>query len=72
MEKKSRLDNIKPVDPQYYTNLDLIRHIDVKKPSDYRNPKVKALIEEAINFAIHDMVKPTKFTGQTISKIKFK
>src|SRR5688500_11297052 len=24
----------------------LIRHIDIKKPTDYRNPKVKALIEE--------------------------
>ncbi|WP_194972550.1 DUF1801 domain-containing protein [Aquiflexum lacus] len=50
----------------------LIRHVDVKMPSDYRNPKVKALIEEAIEFAIRDMDKPTKFTGQTISKIKFK
>ena len=50
----------------------LIRHVDVKMPSDYRNPKVKALIEEAIEFAISDMDKPTKFTGQTISKIKIK
>lgn len=50
----------------------LIRHIDVKKTSDYRNPKVKALIEEAIDFAIKDMDKPTKSIGQTISKIKKK
>jgi Domain of unknown function (DU1801) len=48
----------------------LIRHIDVKKPENYRNPKVKALIQEAINFAIKDMDKPTKFIGATISKIK--
>jgi hypothetical protein len=48
----------------------LIRHIDVKKKSDYRNPKVKALIQEAIDFAIKDMDKPTKSIGKTISKIK--
>ncbi len=50
----------------------LIRHIDVKKPTDYRNTKVKALIKEAIDFAIKDMNKPTKTIGQTISKIKKK
>ncbi len=50
----------------------LIRHIDVKKASDYRNPKVKALIKEAIDFAIKDMDKPTKSVGKTISKIKKK
>jgi hypothetical protein len=50
----------------------LIRHIDVKKASDYRNPKVKALIKEAIDFAIKDMDKPTKSIGKTISKIKKK
>lgn len=48
----------------------LIRHVDVKKTSDYRNPKVKALIKEAINFAINDMDKPTKTIGKTFSKIK--
>lgn len=47
----------------------LIRHIDVKKESDYRNPKVRALIQEAIDFAIKDMDKPTKSIGATISKI---
>lgn len=50
----------------------LIRHIDVKKPTDYRNSKVKALIKEAIDFAIKDMDKPTKSIGKTISKIKKK
>jgi hypothetical protein len=48
----------------------LIRHIDVKSAGDYRNPKVKALIEEAIDFAIKDMDNPTKSIGRTISKIK--
>ena len=50
----------------------LIRHIDVKKSTDYRNTKVKALIQEAIDFAIKDMDKPTKSIGATISKIKKK
>ncbi len=50
----------------------LIRHIDVKKPEDYRNPKVKALIKEAYDFAVQDMDKPTKSSGKTISKIKKK
>lgn len=50
----------------------LIRHIDIKKASDYRNPKVKALIQEAIELAIKDMDKPTKLIGSTISKIKKK
>jgi len=50
----------------------LIRHIDVKKTSDYRNPKVKALIQEAIDFAIKNMDKPIKSIGKTISKIKKK
>lgn len=49
-----------------------IRHMDVKKPSDYRNPKVTALIQEAIDFSIKDMDKPTKSIGKTISKIKKK
>lgn len=50
----------------------LIRHIDMKIKKDYRNPKVKALIKEAIDFAIKDMDKPTKSVGKTISKIKKK
>ncbi|MBK6477422.1 MAG: DUF1801 domain-containing protein [Saprospiraceae bacterium] len=48
----------------------LIRHIDVKKSSDYRNARVRALIKEAIDFALKDMDKPTKLIGMTISKIK--
>ncbi|MNU85230.1 hypothetical protein D3C71_749680 [compost metagenome] len=50
----------------------LIRHIDVKKPEDYRNEEVTALIREAINFAIKDLDKPSKSFGETISKIKKK
>lgn len=50
----------------------LIRHIDIKNTKDYRNAKVKALIKEAIAFAIKDMDKPAKSTGKTISKIKTK
>lgn len=47
----------------------LIRHIDVKRQEDYRNPKVKALIKEAVSFAIKDMDKPSGAKGKTISKI---
>lgn len=50
----------------------LIRHIDVRNPGDYRNPKVKALLKEAIAFAIKDMDRPTSSVGKTISKIKKK
>ena len=50
----------------------LIRHIEVNKPKDYRNPAVTTLIKEAIDFAINDMDKPTKSSGRTISKIKKK
>lgn len=48
----------------------LIRHIPVKKPSDYRNDKVNQLIKSAVDFAINDMDKPTKSIGMVISKIK--
>lgn len=48
----------------------LIRHIDIKKKGDYKNSKVKALLQEAIQFAIKDMDKPTTATSKTISKIK--
>ncbi len=48
----------------------LIRHIAVKKPSDYRNPEVTSLVRAAIDYAINDMEKPTKSMGKTISKIK--
>ena len=48
----------------------LIRHIPVAIPPDYRNKKVKDLIKSSVDFAIKDMDKPTKSVGQTISKIK--
>jgi hypothetical protein len=47
----------------------LIRHIPVAQPRDYRNKKVKDLIKSAVEFAIGDMDKPTQSTGITISKI---
>lgn len=50
----------------------LIRHIDITSKTDYRNPKVKALVKEAIAFALKDMEKPAAKTGITISKIKKK
>jgi hypothetical protein len=50
----------------------LIRHIDIKTSSDYRNPKVKLLIQEAIDFALQDRNQPTKSVGATFSKIKKK
>lgn len=48
----------------------LIRHIPVQHPEDYRNPKVRALLKESIDLAIDDMEKPPKSIAQTISKIK--
>ncbi len=48
----------------------LIRHIPVATPADYRNKKVKDLIKSSVDFAIKDMDKPTGSVGQTISKIK--
>ena len=48
----------------------LIRHIPIKHKSDYANAKVKALVKEAVAFAIKDMDTPTKKVGLAISKIK--
>jgi len=48
----------------------LIRHIPIANTKDYRNPKVKKLVKEAIKFAKEDMDKHSEKTGQTISKIK--
>lgn len=48
----------------------LIRHIPVTAPADYRNSKIKALLKAAYDFAIKDMEKPVTTTGKTISKIK--
>lgn len=47
----------------------LIRHIPISKPSDYRNARVKALVKEAAAFAIADLDAPTKAKGKTISKM---
>jgi hypothetical protein len=48
----------------------LIRHIPIAVPADYRNKKVKDLIKSAADFSIKDLEKPTKFLGKPISKIK--
>ena len=50
----------------------LIRHIPVDTPADYRNKKIKDLVKSAVDFATKDMDKPTKSIGKTISKIKKK
>lgn len=50
----------------------LIRHIDISSPEDYRNAGVKALILEACQFAKNDMDRPSAIKGATISKIKRK
>lgn len=47
----------------------LMRHIDVQDKKDYRNPRVKELIREAVMFAKKDMENPVTKTGLTISKI---
>lgn len=47
----------------------LIRHIDVSAPGDYRNGKVEDLVRAAIAFAVADMDKPSRVKGKTISKI---
>ncbi len=47
----------------------LIRHIPMDVPADYRNKQVKDLIQSAVDFAIKDMDKPSKSSGATISKI---
>lgn len=48
----------------------LIRHMPVASPADYRNKKAKDLIRSSVDFAIKDMDKPATSAGQTISKIK--
>ena len=48
----------------------LIRHIPVKATTDYRNPEVKALLQEAIDMALEDLTSPPKSKGKTISKFK--
>ncbi len=48
----------------------LIRHLPIARASDYRDPKVKALVKAAVDFAISDLDVPSKTLGKTISKIK--
>lgn len=48
----------------------LIRHIPVRSPADYRNPRVKALVRFAAEFAVQDMDAESKSVGETISKIR--
>lgn len=48
----------------------LIRHIPIVTTTDYRNVQVETLVQNAIDFAISDMKKPSKMIGKTISKIK--
>lgn len=48
----------------------LIRHIPIATMTDYRNVTVETLMQNAIDFAISDMKKPSKMVGKTISKIK--
>ena len=48
----------------------LMRHIPITSVEDFSNEAVKALIKNAIDFAIQDMDKPSKSIGKTISKIK--
>jgi hypothetical protein len=48
----------------------LIRHIPIATTADYKNKKVKDIVQSAVDFAIKDMDKPTKAIATTISKIK--
>jgi hypothetical protein len=50
----------------------LIRHLPITTPDDYRNARVKALVKVAARFAVEDMDMPTATVGQTVSKIKGK
>ncbi|MEE1944190.1 hypothetical protein VRU48_03655 [Pedobacter sp. KR3-3] len=50
----------------------LIRHIPISSQNDYRNKPVEELIKAAIDLALKHQDKPSKATGQTISKIKTK
>ncbi len=50
----------------------LIRHIPVTAPKDYRNDAVAQLVMDSIAQAKADMVKPSRYTGDTFSKIKAK
>jgi len=48
-----------------------MRHIPVRQKTDYRNPEVKTLILNAVNFTRENMKNKECKTGEIISKIKF-
>ncbi|MGK7397356.1 MAG: DUF5655 domain-containing protein [Candidatus Cyclobacteriaceae bacterium M3_2C_046] len=48
----------------------LIRHIKIKQPGDYNNPKVRALLEAAYELALNQLDNPPESTGKTILKLK--
>lgn len=48
----------------------LMRHVAVAEPTDYRNDAVRDLLKGAVDLAVNEMEKPSKATRQTISKIK--
>lgn len=50
----------------------LIRHIPINQPADYRNYPVKTLLLDAHSQAMRDFGKPQKSKGLTFSKIKTK
>ena len=53
----------------YHTHA-LTAVFSVQSKAEYRNPGGKALIQEAIHFALKEMDKPTTSKGLSISKIK--
>ncbi len=50
----------------------LIRHIPVRSPEDYRNAAVEQLIKAAIELSLAERGKPSKVSGKVISKINLK
>ncbi len=48
----------------------LIRHVPINKTSEYRNPKVKALLKRAAAFAISDMEHASRSKGTTVLKMR--
>ncbi len=50
----------------------LMRHIPITTPGDYRNARVKALVKVAARYAVEDMDIPSASVGKTVSKIKGK
>ncbi len=47
----------------------LMRHVPIRSSADYRNPRVKALLKEAIAQALDDMDTASTHVGTTVSKI---